>query len=82
MLVVIIGIMVVVPCALQCVQRMMNKTVSSIFFVHQNGGDVGKDESLTRKSHRYVCLAERFLNVESDEGIEMEASFDIEEKNC
>uniref|UniRef100_A0A8C5J956 Histone-lysine N-methyltransferase, H3 lysine-79 specific n=1 Tax=Junco hyemalis TaxID=40217 RepID=A0A8C5J956_JUNHY len=24
---------------------------------------VGKDESLTRKSHRYVCLAERFLNV-------------------
>lgn len=43
---------------------------------------VGNDESVTRKSHRYVCLAERFLNVEYEERIEKEASFDREEKNC
>lgn len=40
---------------------------------------VGKDESLTRKFHRYVCLPEGSLNVESENEIEIEASFDIEE---
>lgn len=42
---------------------------------------VGKDESLTRNFNRYVCMTEGFLNVESDERIEMEESFDTEEKN-
>ena len=43
---------------------------------------VGKDKDFTGRSHRYVCITERSLNVDSEEGIEMIASFDIEEKNC
>lgn len=44
--------------------------------------DVGKDQDLTRKSHRYLCITKRSLNVESEGGIEMKGSFDIKEKNC
>ena len=29
-----------------------------------------------------TCIIERSLNVEAEEGIEMKASFDVEEKNC
>ena len=43
---------------------------------------VEMNEDLTVRSHRYVCITERSLNVESEEGIELIASFDIEEKNC
>uniref|UniRef100_A0A8C3V6X0 Patatin like phospholipase domain containing 7 n=1 Tax=Catharus ustulatus TaxID=91951 RepID=A0A8C3V6X0_CATUS len=45
--------------------------------------DFGKfDEICVRRSHGCVCVTGRCLNVESEEGMEMIASFDVEEKNC
>lgn len=43
---------------------------------------VGKEKGWTEKSHRYAHITKRSLNVKSEEGIEITASFDIKEKNC
>lgn len=40
----------------------------------------GKDKDLTGGPHRYGCITE--MNVKSEEGIEIIARFEIEEKNC
>lgn len=45
------------------------------------GHGAGEDQDLTARSLRDLCAAERSWNAESEGGIEMRASFDVEE-NC
>lgn len=74
-LVVIIIVLVAVPCILQCVQKITSRTVSNILVVHQNGGDVGEDE--TGKPYKYDCLTKDFGNMKTISDIEMKAIFEI-----
>ncbi|RMC21501.1 hypothetical protein DUI87_02367 [Hirundo rustica rustica] len=41
-------------CDIECVQKVMSKTVSSVLVVNKNGGDVGEDEA--KKPYKYDCL--------------------------
>ncbi|RMC22040.1 hypothetical protein DUI87_02911 [Hirundo rustica rustica] len=53
-LIVVIVVLVAVPCILQCVKKVMSKTVSNVLVVNKNGGDVGEDEA--KKPYKYDCL--------------------------
>ncbi|RMC21686.1 hypothetical protein DUI87_02554 [Hirundo rustica rustica] len=72
-LIVVVVVLVAVPCILQCVKKVMSKTVSSVLVVNKNGGDVGEEEA--KKPYKYDCL---YSENEKPVGeIELKVSFDV-----
>lgn len=61
---VLVGILIVIPCILQCVQQM-NKTVREVFIIQEREVGNGFTESA------------RNLTEMVDEGIEMEEGFEL-----
>ena len=42
-MIVVVVILVIMPCALQCVQQMMDKSIKEAFVIEE--GDVGKENT-------------------------------------
>lgn len=66
---------VAIPSILQCVRKLVSKTISSILTVQQNGGHVGNTG--TGRPYRFDCLEGSSGKRKHKSGIELNASFEM-----